>query len=406
MGAIGDLVMTANHGKQALILSGGGAHGAYEVGVLKALMTGTAPTTGGVPLDPAVLSGTSIGAYTSSLLVSQLELADPITVVEYLEHVWLDVIPRDDETGHNHMYRFRGDPKDYLNPAYFARHPVGATLQFAGDLRHVTGDSLRRSWRFARGPGGLLERALESVDLSTIITREPFERLLQRTIHFENIAQSRRVLLIAASNWRTGKTRLFTNRLAERDSVGMTAILASSAIPGFFPYVQIDGEPYVDGGLTLNTPLEPALHVERADTAHVIYVDPYLPNIPLATMPTTLDTMDRFISVVLANSMHNDIETARRINEGLRVVGRAARGEPITKQDAMPFILAASRIADAVEGVALPVSIKAIHRYRPTRDLGGALEMLDFGRERMGALIELGYHDAMEHDCQANGCVV
>ena len=398
--------MNENADKQAVVLSGGAANGAYEVGVLKALMTGASHTTNGQPLDPAVLSGTSIGAYTASLLVSYLESADPEAAVAYLEHVWLEVIPRADTMGHNQMYRFRGNPGDYLDPVHVARNPVGATLQFASDLQYLAGDTIRRSMRFAKSAGGLFQRAIESVDLSTFITREPFERLLTRTVNFETISRSRRVLIVAASNWRTGQTRLFSNRLTAQDEIGLPAILASSAIPGFFPPVEIDGEPYVDGGLTLNTPLEPALHAEQADTGHVIYVDPYLSEIPIAPMPTTMDTMDRFISVVFANSVNTDFETARRINEGIKVVERAGRGEQISSRDAMPFILAASRIADSIEGVKLPVSLKTIHRYRPTQDLGGALDLLDFSRERIRRLITLGYHDAIEHNCEASGCVI
>jgi predicted acylesterase/phospholipase RssA len=43
---------------KAVVLSGGGAHGAYEVGVLKALMSGASWTTDNVPLDPNIITGT------------------------------------------------------------------------------------------------------------------------------------------------------------------------------------------------------------------------------------------------------------------------------------------------------------------------------------------------------------
>ena len=54
---------------QAITLSGGGAYGAYEVGVLKALMGGHASVTGGEPLDPRIFTGTSAGAYLAAVLL-------------------------------------------------------------------------------------------------------------------------------------------------------------------------------------------------------------------------------------------------------------------------------------------------------------------------------------------------
>ena len=407
MGQVGDLVLSRNVGKQSVILSGGGANGAYEVGVLRALMSGAAPTSPDVPLDPAVLSGTSIGAYSAAVLVSQLEVnSNPADVIRHLEQIWLELIPRDGNSGHNHMFRLRGNPLEYVNATLAQGNPFQAACLLANDLGYLTADTVRRSTLFAEASGSVLERTLQTIDLSTVITREPFERLMMRTISFDNIAKSPRALIVAASNWRTGATRLFTNRPSHGEPIGMLSVLASTSIPGFFPPVEIDGEPYVDGGLTLNTPLEPAVHVEKSDTAHVIYVDPYLPDMPVAKIPTTLDTMDRFISVVFANSMYNEVQTARRINEGLRIVQRAERGERLTSDDAMPFILAADQIADSIQGVTLPVSLKTIHRYRPTQDLGGAMDLLDFSKERIQALIELGYRDAMEHDCRRSRCVL
>jgi hypothetical protein len=59
--------------RQAMVLSGGGANGAYEVGVLKALLTGQSPATEFQPLDPDIFTGTSVGAFNAALLVSLWE---------------------------------------------------------------------------------------------------------------------------------------------------------------------------------------------------------------------------------------------------------------------------------------------------------------------------------------------
>ena len=57
--------------KHAVVLSGGGADGAYEVGVMKALFNGKAPRLPGGPVEPDIFTGTSIGAFNAALLVSQ-----------------------------------------------------------------------------------------------------------------------------------------------------------------------------------------------------------------------------------------------------------------------------------------------------------------------------------------------
>src|SRR5438067_2272416 len=59
--------------KQAIVLSGGGAYGAYEIGVMKALFQGHCPATGHLCLDPQIFTGTSVGAVNATFMISQPE---------------------------------------------------------------------------------------------------------------------------------------------------------------------------------------------------------------------------------------------------------------------------------------------------------------------------------------------
>jgi len=68
----------------AFVLSGGGAYAAYEVGVMKALSRGESPVTAHVPVDPAVLTGTSAGAFNAALLASHTGAAFA-SAVSFLE---------------------------------------------------------------------------------------------------------------------------------------------------------------------------------------------------------------------------------------------------------------------------------------------------------------------------------
>src|SRR5882762_11091612 len=98
MGGNGEKFMTRSRDdRQGVILSSGGADGAYAVGVLKALVTGESAATGYIPLYPEVLVGSSIGALNAALVVSQLENG-PQAAVSYLEHIWLNEMAQTSQT--------------------------------------------------------------------------------------------------------------------------------------------------------------------------------------------------------------------------------------------------------------------------------------------------------------------
>jgi NTE family protein len=400
---------------KAVVLSGGAAHGAYEAGVLKALMSGASWITGNVPLDPYILTGTSIGALNAAVLVSRLEVEGPAEAVRYLEDLWTNVIPHGRDGAPNQVFRFRGNPGELLHPEAIVRHPARTAASFGQDALFFAQDWLRRGMNFFTSSGPLLDRSLQMVDISTLISLEPAMRLLRDTLVLENIRRSPRQLFLATTDWRTGKPYMFRNEHMI-DQVGMQAILASSALPGVFPAVRIGNNDYVDGGLSLNTPLGPAFLTARpvADTAHVIYLDPKTGDIPLALWPSTIGTMDRLITLILSRSIDSDMQIASRVNRGLQLVAQAAQARragtdaaqrrPVVA-DAAAVVETASFVIDGIGGK-LPDSPKTIHRYRPSHYLGGTLSLLNFSRNQMLDLIKLGFDDVMNHDCHKSECVL
>src|SRR5436305_4775579 len=100
--------------RHALVLSGGGARGAYEVGVMKALFEGTASTTRGRPLTARIFTGTSVGAYNAAFLAQDENPgADSLA---RLQAIWQDRIASTLGSCGNGVYRLRADPFQFLDP--------------------------------------------------------------------------------------------------------------------------------------------------------------------------------------------------------------------------------------------------------------------------------------------------
>lgn len=380
--------MTSIDYAHAVVLSGGGAKGAYEVGVMKALFEGRCPSTNGRPLNPGVFSGTSAGSFNAAVMVSRSRESASARV-HRLESIWRERIADRHFDGSNAVFRVRGLPSGLLNPLSLLRDPLLPLQQWTQDASYLAGDSWRRVAGFRRSGGGLPRSLLDLMNLSSFLSFEPFHQLLRDTIRADEILTSKRALRVATTNWRTGKLRIYRNPCGDGDSgqVAMNektaspAIAASAAIPGIFPPVVIDGEPFVDGGAVMNTPLRPGI-LAGADTHHVIYLDPALEDVQLGPVESSLQSSGRVFSMMLAVITNRDIAAARRINRmlALETRGRSSEGRTFKKL--------------------------TIHRYRPQHDLGGILGMLDFTPTNLTELIALGEDDAVHHNCAASECVI
>ncbi|HVS82132.1 MAG TPA: patatin-like phospholipase family protein [Pyrinomonadaceae bacterium] len=387
--------------KNAVILSGGGANGAYEVGVLKALFRGESASTDHRPIEPEIFAGTSIGAFNAALIVSLLA-SEGSEAVDQLERIWLEVIPHDKETGQNHFFRYRADPLEFFDPEVMFRNPVRPYIQLAEDSGYFAKDLYRRGLNFFLSPGRLEQRTLRLLNLSTILSNEPGYRLIKKTIRFENIRQTNKVLKIAATNWRTGDLKVFGNADLT-DDIAPSAVLASTALPGIFAQVEVAGEYYADGGVVMNTPLKLGLDA-GAEVLHIVYLNPDVRAIPLLPVADTIDTLGRTFAIQFASTVDRDIEVAEGINKGIEILEKAAKGAPLSATDTRPLIMAASKLA-RLKGTGEYRKI-TIHRYQPVDVLGGVLGILNFDARRISDLIKQGFDDAVNHDCAANKCIL
>lgn len=394
----------ANGIKHAVILSGGGAYGAFEVGVLKSILTDQ--IGGGLypKIEPVIYTGTSVGAVNAAVMVSQNGLGvSAAESAEFLEDVWLNHIANSAETCGNSAYRIRLDPLRFLNAQCF-RDPAQPFTDLAEDGVLLAESFLKRTLNFFQSTDPLQSRVLEFVDLSAFVCAEPLDKLVRKIVSLEAIRRSTMALRIVAANWATGEVKVFKNE-DMTDEIGYQIILASAAIPGFFPPQYIDGYPYVDGGVVMNTPLDCAIKA-GGNWLHIIYLDPDIGKLPLKVLQNTYNTLDRTILINNATVINEDVDTAAWINEGLETIERVGRNEALSDSNVQNFIRVAGQIEEHIREGA-PYRKLTLHRYHPSEDPGGGgVGILNFQRARMLQLIEQGFNETVDHDCYESECVL
>jgi NTE family protein len=224
--------------RTAMILSGGGARGAYEVGVLWYIFDDLTRTRGAPPrID--ILSGTSVGAINACFLAAHL--TDPVLGVRRLVDLWTEL----------QLTRVLGfGMRQVVN---LPRLLLGGSANGTGlfDVRPMA-DLVQReiSWRAVTRC--LRRRLLRTLSVSCT------EVSTGRTVVFMQTAPN--AVIPATAPPRT---------LFRADRIGPPHALASAAIPILFPPVRIDRELYLDGGLRQNTPIAPAL---RLGATHIFAV--------------------------------------------------------------------------------------------------------------------------------------
>ena len=95
--------------KDDVVLTGGGAKGAYEIGILNALFAGRSPSTGFQPVVVEVFAGTSVGANNTAFLVSQATVPPALAVAD-LEDIWRRRIANTDLSCGSGVFRLRAGP--------------------------------------------------------------------------------------------------------------------------------------------------------------------------------------------------------------------------------------------------------------------------------------------------------
>ena len=381
---------------RALVLSGGGAGGAYEVGVMSALFTGQVAEGRFGVFDPGQLAGVSVGAINAALILSSPadNLADAVTQLEYL---YLNVLAGDAGICRPPVLHPRLDPTWILSSSCLSRPSL--PLQMA----------LRDSLGFASAAYAHLKQFLGSdqsfqqfvtglFDVSALVDTTGIEDFVAAYLDVARIRDGNRKLTIQATDWGQGAGLVYTEADITPENA-LRIVTGSASLPVIFPPVTMGSLLLADGGIVLNTPLSPVIR-RGATEIHVIYVDPLIRQIPISPAPGTMETAYRALSIALATMVRQDIEIAGKINAGLRArfsntsasrEGVLVTGSEVHRRDA----------ADPTGYRPL-----TIHRYYPPGDTQGFARWFDFEKSDIKQTIRQGFDDAVAHDCSKNQCIL
>lgn len=304
--------------KNGIVLTGGGARAAYQAGAMRALYEITR-------LDKdlfSVITGNSAGAINASFLANN---ADWDTGTAQLWDLWARLRPQD-----------------------------------IFDLGAVSIGKLGTKWLSGTALGGLTSKSSGGVNY--LLDTTPLRKLLTREVDFELL--NRRILegqmagfSVATTNYYSGSSVVFyqtaetvedwarSDRFSVRSDLTVEHIMASSAIPMFFPPEKIGDSWYGDGCVRQTTPLSPAIHLgaDRIITIGIRAPHPHERQKHLAFAPNRNPTIGQIAGVmmnaVFLDSMEGDVERLSRINQTLYHLDQAKREEYFHALRPLPILM-------------------------------------------------------------------
>jgi NTE family protein len=264
--------MTKKIKNVGIALQGGGAHGAFTWGVLDRLLE----------VDEIVadaMCGTSAGAVNAVVCAYGLHVGGPPKAKELMEQLWRKV-------ANSGSFLFKPGVMD----KYFGN---GDIYNSPGYLWFNTISQFMSPYNF------------------NPFNYNPLRDILNDLVDFEELhLYNKKKLFICATNVKTNRAKIFTNK-----DITVDAVLASTCLPFIFQAVEIDGEHYWDGGYMGNPPIFPLITNTNIHDVVLIKIN----SININSVPTTArDIADRVNEISFNSSLINEMKLIHYRNELLR----------------------------------------------------------------------------------------
>jgi NTE family protein len=356
--------------KAALVLPGGGARGAYQVGVLKAL----AEILPGPHTPFPIITGISAGAINAGVMASHAD--DFRHGAQRLEHFWGNL-------SCDQVYR------------------TGWIHNLANGLH----------WLASMTLGGL-----GVANPRSLFDNQPLSDLLERELQTEGIQSAidagiLDALMISASGYSTNRAVTFfqacpgvdgwkaTRRVGRRENITHHHLMASTALPLLFPARRLGHEYYGDGGMRQTAPLRPALHM-GADRLLVIGTRDEIPDpepVKDASYPGLGEIGGYLLDVIFMDHLTNDLARLQRTNRLLETLPKTCHDDAGLRS-VRSLLIRPSRDLRAIAEKhvhRIPASVKALLRGVGAWGSGRMAGFMLFEAEFCRELIELGYSDGL-----------
>jgi NTE family protein len=367
--------------RTGLVLTGGGAKAAYQAGAIRALADL-------IPYQQSpfqVICGTSAGAINSALIATHAH--DWQTGARKLESQWKNIS---------------------LDQVFYTDAISVFSIALGWIFRTLFGGSIR--------PNGKSNFLLDT---------RPLKKLLDHSIDFDQIrknisAGDLHAISFTVVEYFNSNSIIFfegseqihpwkrSGRFGQRTRLNTDHILASAAIPIFFPPVKIEGRFFGDGSLRQTTPLSSAIHLGAEKILSIgIKHDPITgevqtPAKPILNSPSLAQISGELLNSIFIDSIESDVENLHRINHTVDVFQKQLQGShPTTFRKIDHLHLRPSRDLQTL----IPNSMKQFpplmrflfHGIGASRQQGGNLTgYLSFTPECAIPMMELGYEDTVK----------
>jgi NTE family protein len=363
--------------KVGVILAGGGARGAYEAGVLRAISK-----MGKFKTSPfAIITGVSAGAINGMCLAEGAEDFDRAT--EKLWNTWKEIQVED---------VFKTDSLTLLK--------TGTSWIANLSLGHFIG-------------GSATTHLLDTSPLNKFLAERIDPKKIAHNIHEGYITG----VSLSATDYYTGKLVTFfdgeksirpwkePSSAGVRTDLTVQHIMASSAIPIFFPPIKIGDSEYGDGGVGLRSPLSDAIHL-GADQIFVIglqFMPEKEPAVDEKRSPITLGNIaGTLLNSLFLNSLDSDVGRLESTNLALSKLTEKERKAESTYMREIPALVIQPSTnlgsIDTAHFSRLPYALRYLLKGLGVTQKKGwdLLSYLAFEKGYTSALLDLGYQDAMK----------